>query len=97
MSWHPPPDSKSTVTLGHRIGKTNLMLKGAEETRSVYHFVSCKSEPVLYGDILQTICESRIDTLGEMERFSDFFRTRVLYFVHEPITVLIDESRTWST
>ena len=32
-----------------------------------------------------------------MERFSDFFRTLVLHSVHEPITVMIDESGTWST
>lgn len=73
------------------------MLKGAEETRSVYHYVSRKSEPVLCGDIQQTMRESRIDTLGEIERFSDFFRTLVLHSVHEPIIVMIDESRTWST
>ena len=57
--------SQFTVILGRRrIGKTTLMLKGAEGTRSVYLFISRKSEPVLCGDIQQTIRESCIDTLG---------------------------------
>lgn len=64
MPWYPSPDSKSVIILGHRIGKTTPMLKGAEDTRSVYHFISRKSEPVLCGDVQQTIRESRIDTLG---------------------------------
>ena len=84
--------SQFTVILGRRrIGKTTLMLKGAEGTRSVYLFISRKSEPVLCGDLQQTVRESGIDIPGRIERFGDLLRALMLHSVHEPITVMIDE------
>ena len=48
--------SQFTVVLGRRrVGKTTLMLKGAEGTKSVYLFVSRKSESVLCADLQRTV------------------------------------------
>ena len=84
--------SQFTVVLGRRrVGKTTLMLKGAEGTKSVYLFVSRKSEPVLCADLQRTVTESGIEIVGRIERFGDLFKALMLHSVHEPITVMIDE------
>ena len=84
--------SQFTVILGRRrIGKTTLMIKGAEGTKSVYLFISKKSETVLCSDLMNAVRESGIDIPGRMETFGELFRALMLYSAHDPITVMIDE------
>lgn len=84
--------SQFTVILGRRrIGKTTLMLRGAENTRSVYLFVSRKSESVLCGNLQDAVRESGIDIPGRIERFGDLLKALMMHSIHNPITVMIDE------
>ena len=84
--------SQFTVILGRRrVGKTTLMLKGAEGTRSVYLFIARRSERVLCEDLQRAAAESGIDIPGRMETFGDLFRALMLSSAQEPLTVMIDE------
>lgn len=85
--------SQFTVVLGRRrVGKTTLMLKGAEGTRSVYLFISKLEESILCERLQATARESGVDIPGRMESFRDLLKALMMYSsVVEPITVIIDE------
>ena len=89
--------SQFTVIMGRRrIGKTTLMLRAFEDTRSVYLFISRKSEGVLCADLQNAIRGSGIDIPGRLETFGDLLRALMIHSAVEPITVMIDEFQNLS-
>lgn len=84
--------SQFTVVLGRRrIGKTTLMLKGAEGTKTVYLFVNRLDEGILCGRMQETAREAGIEIPGRMERFGDLLATIMIQSRTEPVTVILDE------
>ena len=90
-------NSQFTVVLGRRrIGKTTLMLRGAEGTKTVYLFISRLSEPVLCERLQATAAAAGVDIPGRIERFGDLFKALLMHSRHDPLTVIIDEFQNLS-
>lgn len=84
--------SQFTIVLGRRrIGKTTLMLKGAEGTKCVYLFISRLAEPLLCERLVSACREGGVDIVGRIDRFGDLLKALMLHSRHEPLTVIIDE------
>ena len=90
-------NSQFTVVLGRRrVGKTTLMLRGAEGTRTVYLFISRLSEAVLCERLQATAAAAGVDIPGRIERFGDLFKALLMHSRHDPLTVIIDEFQNLS-
>jgi len=84
--------STFTVMIGRRrIGKTTLMVKSAEGSRSVYLFVSRVAEPLLCEKLQKTAEEAGIEIAGNATRFRDFLKALMISSRDEPLTIMIDE------
>ena len=79
------------VTGRRRIGKTALITKSIECTRSVYLFVSRVNQPLLCQDMVAAVREAGIEILGNPDKVSDILRALMLHSRSEHITVVIDE------
>jgi len=88
-------DSSSTMTVitgRRRIGKTALSLKYADRKKSLYLFVSKKSEVLLCEEFLETIrINFSIPVIGEIKDFKTVFRLIMEIGKKERIIVVIDE------
>lgn len=84
--------SQFTVVLGRRrIGKTTLMLKGAEGTKAVYLFITRIREPLLCARLKETALAAGVDLPGKFDTFGELLRALMVHSRTEPITVIIDE------
>jgi len=84
--------STFTVMMGRRrIGKTTLMIKSAEGSRSVYMFVSRVAEPLLCEKLQKAAAEAGIEIAGNATRFRELLKALMIYSRDEPLTVMIDE------
>ena len=84
--------STFTVMMGRRrIGKTTLMVKSAEGSRSVYLFVSRVAEPLLCEKLQKAAEEAGIDIAGSTTKFRDLFKALMISSKKEPLTIMIDE------
>lgn len=84
--------SQFTVVLGRRrIGKTTLMLKGSEGTKTVYLFISRLREPLLCARLKETALAAGVDLPGRFDAFDDLLRALMVHSRTDPITVIIDE------
>ncbi|MDR0508965.1 MAG: ATP-binding protein [Candidatus Methanoplasma sp.] len=84
--------STFTVMMGRRrIGKTTLMIKSAEGSRSVYLFVSRVAEPLLCEKLQKTAEEAGVEIAGSAMKFRDLLKALMISSRKEPLTVMIDE------
>ncbi|MCL2711681.1 MAG: ATP-binding protein [Methanomassiliicoccaceae archaeon] len=84
--------STFTVLIGRRrIGKTTLMLRSAEGSRSVYLFVSKVAEPLLCEKLQRTAAEAGIEIPGSATKFRDILKALMISSREEPLTIMIDE------
>ena len=84
--------STFTVMLGRRrIGKTTLMVRSAEGSRSVYLFVSRVAEPLLCEKLQKAAEEAGIEIAGSATKFRDILKALMISSRDEPLTIMIDE------
>lgn len=85
--------SRMTVITGRRrVGKTMLALEFARGHRSLYLFVSKKSEPLLCAEYLEEIKKTfEIPVYGEVKHFRDIFALLLDLAKKERFTLIIDE------
>jgi len=84
--------STFTVMMGRRrIGKTTLMVKSAEGSRSVYLFVSRVAEPLLCDKLQKAAEEAGTEIAGSATKFRDLFKALMISSREEPLTIMIDE------
>lgn len=84
--------SQFTIILGRRrIGKTTLMIRGAEGRKHVYLYISRLTEPMLCERLVSDCREAGVDIVGRIERFGDLIKALMVHSRHEPLTVMIDE------
>ena len=85
--------SRMTVITGRRrVGKTMLALEFARKNRSLYLFVSKKSEPLLCAEYLEEIRKTfEIPVYGEIRHFKDVFALLLDLAKKERFTLIIDE------
>jgi len=85
--------SRLTVVTGRRrIGKTSLIMKSVEDLRTVYLFVSRKSEATLCSEFVPIISQS-LDTFvpAEIRTFRSLFQYLMELALHKPFNLIIDE------
>ncbi|QEN04570.1 AAA family ATPase [Thiospirochaeta perfilievii] len=85
--------SKMTVLTGRRrIGKTSLATKFANNKKSLYLFISKKSEKLLCKEFVATI-QDKLDypVIGEISNFKDIFKLLLEIAKKEEIVIIIDE------
>ena len=85
--------SRLTVVTGRRrIGKTSLIMKSVEDLRTVYLFVSRKSEATLCSEFVPIISQS-LDTFvpAEIRTFRSLFQYLMELASHKPFNLIIDE------
>ncbi|MBU1728200.1 ATP-binding protein, partial [Patescibacteria group bacterium] len=85
--------SKMTVVIGRRrIGKTKLILKSAENDKSLYLFVARKDEKLLCNEFIhEAKSKLGIDVFGNFENFRDLFGFLLNTSINNPFTLIIDE------
>ena len=84
--------STFTVLTGRRrIGKTTLMVRSAEGSRSVYLFVSRVAEPLLCEKLQKEAENAGIEIIGRITKFRDLFKALMIASREEPLTIMIDE------
>jgi AAA+ ATPase superfamily predicted ATPase len=85
--------ARMTVITGRRrVGKTMLALEFARGKRSLYLFVSKKSEPLLCAEYLEEIRKTfEIPVYGEIRHFRDVFALLIDLAKKERFTLIIDE------
>ena len=84
--------SRMTVMVGRRrIGKTKLLLRAAENSRTVYFFVSRKSEAVLCSQFVEEAERSLGIPIGAYHRLADLLGHLMKVSEASPFTLIIDE------
>lgn len=85
--------ARMTVITGRRrVGKTMLALEFARGHRSLYLFVSKKSEPLLCAEYLEEIKKTfEVPVYGEVKHFRDVFAILLNLAKKERLTLIIDE------
>ncbi|MCM2359647.1 MAG: ATP-binding protein [Geobacteraceae bacterium] len=85
--------ARMTVITGRRrVGKTMLALEFARGHRSLYLFVSKKSEPLLCAEYLEEIKKTfDVPVYGEVKHFRDVFAILLDLAKKERLTLIIDE------
>ena len=85
--------ARMTVITGRRrVGKTMLALEFVKSHRSLYFFVSKKSEPLLCAEFLEEIRKAfDIPVYGEIRHFRDLFALLIDVAKKERFTLIIDE------
>ena len=85
--------SRMTVITGRRrIGKTTLCMKAFENYKTLYFFISRKSEILLCQEFIEEI-EHKLNkrVLGEFSSFARLFEYLLIQAQSEPFTLIIDE------
>lgn len=82
-----------TVMVGRRrIGKTSLLLESVKGQKSLYLFVSRKSEPLLCEQFQKDAIEAfGLQIFGTITRFKDLFEQLLVFATKEHYTLIIDE------
>ena len=82
----------TVITGRRRIGKTALILKTLQKTRSLYLFVTRSSEPVLCGQFQRQAVETLgIPVFGNITRLADLFEILFKFAETHPYTLVLDE------
>lgn len=82
----------TVITGRRRVGKTMLALEFARDHRSLYLFISKKSEMLLCEEFLDEIgSRFSVPVVGEIRHFRDLFRLLIELSRTERLTVIIDE------
>lgn len=82
-----------TVMIGRRrVGKTSLLLESVKETKSIYLFITRKSEALLCAQYQKLIQETlSIPIYGDIKEFSVLFELLMQQAQRENFTLIIDE------
>ncbi len=82
----------TVITGRRRVGKTMLALEFTAKQRSLYLFISKKSEALLCKEFLDEITSLLpVPVIGEIRHFRDLFRLLIELARTERLTVIIDE------
>jgi AAA+ ATPase superfamily predicted ATPase len=82
----------TVITGRRRVGKTLLALEFAKDHRSLYFFVSKKSEALLCSEYMDEIKKTfEIPVYGEIRHFRDVFALLLDLARKESFTLIIDE------
>jgi AAA+ ATPase superfamily predicted ATPase len=94
-----PDSARMTVITGRRrVGKTMLALEFVKSHRSLYLFVSKKSETLLCAEFLEEIKKTfDIPVYGEIRHFRDVFALLIDVAKKERFTLIIDEFQEFYT
>lgn len=89
-------EARMTVLVGRRrIGKTELVLRCANDRPLLYFFVARKAEPMLCQDFVAEAEEKLGVPIGQYTSFSLLFRHLMILSKERPFTVVIDEFQDW--
>jgi len=82
----------SVITGRRRIGKTQLLLRAAENKHALYFFVTRKAEPFLCKDFQQEISNKfNIPILGDISEFGKLFQYLMKLSEEKHFILIIDE------
>jgi AAA+ ATPase superfamily predicted ATPase len=85
-------EGQMTVIVGRRrIGKTQLLLKSAEQQPTLYFFVSRKAENMLCRDFIEEIQAKLAIPMGEYISFGKLFEHLLIIAKERPFNLIIDE------
>ncbi|MCT4615632.1 MAG: AAA family ATPase [Marinifilaceae bacterium] len=85
--------AQMTFMLGRRrIGKTSLLNKSVQNSRSLYFFISKKSEPLLCEEFVNEIKDKlKVEVYGKLSSFKEVFGFLMDLSTKEHFTLIIDE------
>ncbi|MDR2609983.1 MAG: ATP-binding protein, partial [Clostridiales Family XIII bacterium] len=85
--------SAFTFVVGRRrVGKTSLLMEAMKDERTLYFFVSRKTEALLCEEFQREAAETLdIEIFGDITHFKDLFTALLRYSEKHPFTLIIDE------
>lgn len=91
--------AQMTFMLGRRrIGKTSLLIKATQEYKTLYFFVSKKSESLLCEEFTSEIKNKLgVDIFGELKSFKDVFGYLMDLSTKQHFTLIIDEFQEFNS
>ncbi|WP_320019781.1 ATP-binding protein [Labilibaculum manganireducens] len=91
--------AQMTFMLGRRrIGKTSLLIRATENYKTLYFFVSKKSEPLLCEEFTTEIKNKLgVDIFGEFKSFKDVFGYLLDLSTKQHFTLIIDEFQEFNS
>ena len=91
--------AQMTFMLGRRrIGKTSLLIKATQEYKTLYFFVSKKSESLLCEEFISEIKNKLgVDIFGELKSFKDVFGYLMDLSTKQNFTLIIDEFQEFNS